>query len=81
MQPSFFDYAMEYQGGKKSIKFLSEIRELIPFDIIEAKLIEEGSYKPNRGKQGRPSILAKILTGTLFLTSIIRSNCRRADVR
>jgi len=28
MQPSFFDYEMEYQGGKKSTKFLSEMKEL-----------------------------------------------------
>ena len=46
MQPSFFDYAMEYQGGKKSMKILSEMKELIPFDTIEVKLIEEGIYKP-----------------------------------
>ena len=42
MQPSFFDYAMEYQGGKKSMKFLAEMRPLIPFDILEKKLIEKG---------------------------------------
>jgi hypothetical protein len=31
MQPSFFDYAMDYQGGKKSMRFLGEMKELIPF--------------------------------------------------
>jgi len=67
MQPSFFDYAMEYQGGKKSMKFLAEMRPLIPFDILEKKLIEKGIYKPNKGKQGRPSTPAKILIGALFL--------------
>ena len=67
MQPSFFDYAMDYQGGKKSMKFLGEMKELIPFDAIEQQLIEKGIYKPNQGKRGRPSIPAKILIGSLFL--------------
>jgi len=67
MQPSFFDYAMDYQGGKKSMKFLGEMKPLIPFDLIEKTLIEKGIYKPNKGKQGRPSIPAKILIGSLFL--------------
>ena len=26
MQPSFFDYALEYQGGKRSTQFLSEMK-------------------------------------------------------
>jgi IS5 family transposase len=69
MQPSFFDYAMEYQGGKKSTKFLTEMKELIPFEAIEKLLIEKNIYKPNKGKQGRPSIPAKILVGALFLQS------------
>ncbi|QNM87468.1 hypothetical protein [Aliarcobacter cryaerophilus] len=41
MQLSFFDHAMEYQGGKKSMKFLNEMKELIPFDAIEKILIEK----------------------------------------
>ena len=61
MQPSFFDYAMEYQGGKKSTKFLSEMKELIPFEAIEKLLVEKSIYKPNKGKQGRPSTPANIL--------------------
>jgi len=69
MQPSFFDYAMEYQGGKKSTKFLSEMKELIPFKAIEKLLIKKSIYKPNRGKQGRPSTPANILIGALFLQS------------
>jgi len=69
MQPSFFDYALQYQGGKKSTKFLSEMKELIPFAEIEKLLIEKGIYKPNKGKQGRPSIPANILVGALFLQS------------
>ncbi|MCK5536939.1 MAG: IS5 family transposase [Bacteroidales bacterium] len=69
MQPSFFDYAMEYQGGKKSTKFLLEMKELIPFEVIEKLLIEKSIYKPNKGKQGRPSIPARILIGALFLQS------------
>ena len=46
MQPSFFDYALEYKGGKKSTKFLSEMKELIPFEQIEKLLIEKSIYKP-----------------------------------
>ena len=69
MQPSFFDYALQYQGGKKSTKFLSEMKELIPFEAIEKLLIEKSIYKPNKGKQGRPSTPASILVGALFLQS------------
>ena len=39
MQLSFFDHAMKYQGGKKSIKFLNEMKEIIPFEAIEKILI------------------------------------------
>ena len=68
MQLSFFDHAMQYQGGKKSMKFLNEMKEIIPFDKLEKILIEEGIYKPTVGKKGgRPSIPAKILLGALFL--------------
>ena len=67
MQPSFFDYAMDYQGGKKSMKFLGEMKILIPFELLTSKLIKEGIYKPNKGVRGRPSIPAKILIGSLFL--------------
>lgn len=67
MQLSFFDHAMQYQGGKKSMKFLSEMKELIPFEAIEEILIEKNIYKPNKGKAGRPSIPAKTLIGALFL--------------
>lgn len=69
MQPSFFDYALEYKGGKKSTKFLAEMKELIPFEQIEKLLIEKGIYKPNKGKQGRPSTPVNILVGALFLQS------------
>lgn len=69
IQPSFFDYALQYQGGKKSTKFLAEMKELIPFEAIEKLLIEKSIYKPNKGKQGRPSTPAKILVGALFLQS------------
>jgi transposase, IS5 family len=69
MQTSFFDYALQYQGGKKSTKFLSEMKELIPFETIEIMLIEKGIYKPNKGKQGRPAIPVNILVGALFLQS------------
>lgn len=69
MQPSFFDYALEYQGGRRSTQFLSEMKPLIPYDAIEVILIEKGIYKPNKGKQGRPSIPASTLVGALFLQS------------
>lgn len=69
MQTSFFDYALQYQGGKKSTKFLGDMKELIPFAQIEKLLIETNIYKPNKGKQGRPSIPANILVGALFLQS------------
>ncbi len=52
MQLSFFDHAMQYQGGKKSMKFLNEMKELIPFESIVSILIEEGIYKPEIGKKG-----------------------------
>ena len=68
MQLSFFDYAMQYQGGKKSMKFLNEMKEIILFDKLEAILVEEWVYNPKVGKKwGRPQIAAKILLGTLFL--------------
>ena len=68
MQLSFFDHAMQYQGGKKSMKFLNEMKEIIPFDTLVTILIEEGVYKPEIGKKGgRPQTPAKILLGALFL--------------
>ena len=68
MQLSFFDHAMQYQGGKKSMKFLNEMKEIIPFDRLVSILIEEGIYKPEVGlKGGRPQTSAKILLGALFL--------------
>lgn len=45
------------------------MKELIPFAQIEKLLIETNIYKPNKGKQGRPSIPANILVGALFLQS------------
>ena len=66
IQPSFFDYAMKYQGGRKSTKFLGEMKKLIPFEAIKKLLIEKSIYKPNKGKQGRPSTPANILIGALF---------------
>lgn len=70
MQLSFFDHAMQYQGGKKSMTFLNEMKEIIPFENLVSILIEEGVYKPEVGKKGgRPQTLAKLLLGTLFLQS------------
>ena len=68
MQLSFFDHAMQYQGGKKSMKFLNEMKEIIPYEVLVSILIEEGIYKPKVGKKGgRPQIPPKILLGALFL--------------
>ena len=67
MQLSFFAHAMKFRGGKKSMKFLNEMKEIIPFEAIEKILIEKNVYKPNKGKTGRPSIPSKILIGSLFL--------------
>ncbi len=58
---------MKYQGGKKSMKFLAEMSEIIPFEAIEKILIDQNIYKPNQGKAGRPFIPVKILLGSLFL--------------
>ena len=70
MQLSFFDHAMQYQGGKKSMKFLNEMKEIIPFEALVSMLIEEGIYKPEVGKKGgRPQVPANILLGALFLQS------------
>lgn len=70
MQLSFFDHAMQYQGAKKSMKFLNEMKEIIPFENLVSILIEEGVYKPEVGlKGGRPQTSAKILLGALFLQS------------
>lgn len=68
--PSFFDYAMETQGGKKSMKFLEEMKEHIPYDRLEKLLIEEGVYRPKQpNKAGRPPYPCAILLGALFLQS------------
>jgi len=66
--PSFFDYAMENKGGKKSLKFLEEMKAHIPYEALERLLIEEGVYKPKEpGSPGRPPYPSKILLGALFL--------------
>ena len=53
--PTLFDYAMQNQGGKRSMKFLEEMKAYIPYEEIEKILIEEGVYRPKRaGRAGRP---------------------------
>lgn len=69
MSLSFFDYALRDKGGKRADKFLSEMKPLIPYAQIEKLLIDKNIYKPNKGQQGRPSIPANILIGSLFLQS------------
>lgn len=65
---SFFDFAMENQGGKKSMKFLNEMKAHIPFEKFEKLLIEEGVYRPKKkGDVGRPPYPSSVLLGALFL--------------
>ena len=66
--PSFFDFAMESQGGKKSMKFLEEMKEHIPYECLETLLIQEGVYRPKQpNKAGRTPYRASVLLGALFL--------------
>ena len=45
-----------------------EMKEYIPFEALEALLIEEGAYRPEKpGTSGRPPYPATIMLGTLFL--------------
>jgi len=68
--PSFFDFAMEDQGGKKSMKFLEEMKEHIPYERLEALLIKEGVYRPKQpNKAGRTPYRCSVLLGSLFLQS------------
>jgi len=67
---SIFDYAMADQGGKKSTKFLYEMKEQIPFDKLEELLIKEGVYRPKQAnKAGRRPYRCSVLLGSLFLQS------------
>ena len=66
--PSFFDYAMENQGGKKTKAFLEEMKAYIPYEQLEQLLIKEGIYRPRqKGQSGRPSYPSSVLLGALFL--------------
>ena len=66
--PSFFDYMIENQGGKRTTKFLEEMKKHIPYDELEELLIKEGIYKPKTSrKKGRPPYPIKTLLGALFL--------------
>ena len=68
--PSFFDFAIKNQGGKKSRKFLEEMKAYIPFESLEHLLIEEGVYRPRQqGKAGRPPYPSHVLLGALLLQS------------
>jgi len=65
---SFFDYGMKEMGGKRTMKFLKEMKKHIPYEELEELLIKEGIYKPKiSGKKGRPPYPSKILLGALFL--------------
>jgi IS5 family transposase len=66
--PSFFDYMIENQGGRRTTKFLEEMKKHIPYDELEELLIKEGIYKPKTSrKKGRPPYPIRTLLGALFL--------------
>jgi len=66
--PSFFDYAMQDQGGRRSRKFLSEMKAFIPWEALEKMLIDKGAYRPReKGRAGRPPYRSSVLLGALFL--------------
>ena len=66
--PSFFDYAMANQGGRKTKAFLEEMKAYIPYESLEKLLIQEGVYRPKkRGESGRPPYPSSVLLGALFL--------------
>ncbi len=66
--PTFFDYAMAEQGGKKTRAFLEEMKAYIPYERLEELLIEEGVYRPRKkGEGGRPPYPSSVLLGALFL--------------
>ena len=66
--PSFFDYMIENQGGKRTTKFLEEMKKHIPYDELEELLIKEEVYRPKTSrKKGRPPYPIKTLLGALFL--------------
>lgn len=71
MQLSFFDFGLKDQGGRKTTKFLNEMKNLIPFEKIEKLLIDKEIYKTRTDQElkkgGRPPIPARVLIGALFL--------------
>ena len=68
MQPSFFDYALEYQGGETEYSVF-KWDEAVNSIWCYWSGAEKGIYKPNKGKPGRPSIPSSVLVGALFLQS------------
>ena len=56
------------QCSTRAVKFLNEMKEVIPFENLVFILTEEDVYRPEVGKKGgRPKTPAKILLGALFL--------------
>ncbi|WP_187647584.1 hypothetical protein [Nitrosophilus labii] len=57
---SFFDYAIQEQGEKRTIKFLEEMKKNIPYEELEELLIKEGVYRPKVAEEkGRHYIQVK----------------------
>jgi len=66
--PSFFDYIVADQGGRKTKAFLEEMKRYIPYEQLEKLLIKEGIYRPKqKGAGGRPPYRSSVLLGALFL--------------
>jgi hypothetical protein len=47
MSLSFFDYALQDKGGKRTDKFLSQMKPLIPYEQIEKLLIPSATKNIN----------------------------------
>ena len=68
--PSFFDFVIKSQGGKRTKAFLEEMKRYIPYNRLERLLIKEGVYRPKaKAKGGRPPYPSSVLLGALFLQS------------
>ena len=66
--PTFFDYAIQGKGGKRTTKFPDKMKKYILYRELEELLAKEGVYKPKiAGKRGRTPYQSKVLLGSLFL--------------
>ncbi len=71
--PGFFDYALQDQGGKKSRKFLEDMKAYIPFEALEELLIEEGGIPSQTAGPCRKTTLSLFGTAWCFVfASMVR---------